>query len=329
VEAVSVLLSKKLVSFAGQTSNGSRGEQKNKERIRMDLHVTEFINKLLFRRAGLKHLELIGNKLARMSNTVNDEIRKRTAGSVAIPVIHNFDRTEKLSICILEEKTPWADQVCERSDTPGMILEEECKYYSYIGQFYSGKGEVVELGPWLGNSTLHILKGLESNPNWANRKLHVYDDFVWRSSWMDKWILNETMLPFKPNNHENFYPLFVHFTTQMRDHILAYKRKIDDYDGNEKISKLEWDKGPIEILYVDCGRTFSVNEAWFNIFSHAFIPGVTLLIMQDWRTHREVPLKWYNQIKQFTDSKGTQLTLIHELGDGGIATFLYRGSGEG
>jgi hypothetical protein len=41
--------------------------------------------------------------------------------------------------------------------------------------------------------------------------------------------------------------------------------------------------------------------------------------------HKEIPVKWYNQTKQFTDSKGASLELVHELCHGGIATFLYRG----
>ena len=51
-------------------------------------------------------------------------------------------------------------------------------------------------------------------------------------------------------------------------------------------------------------------------------------MLEDWKTHREVPVCWYNQIKQFTDSKGQQLRLLHELRDGGAATFLYQGSGQ-
>lgn len=286
----------------------------------MGLPVTELMKKLLFCSIRLKYLELISNKLARISNTVNDEIRKRTAGYVAIPDIHNFDRTEKLKICVLEEKTPWADRVCETSGIPGMITKEECQYYSYIGQFYSGKGEVVELGPWLGNSTLHILKGLEDNPNWTGRKLHVYDDFVWRD-WMNKWVTPEERLEV----HQDFSALFDKYASKISSSIIKKKNKIVKYDGNDDVPDIIWSGRPVEIIYVDCGRTFEVNDAWFKIFSGSFIPDTTLVIMQDWRLHREIPYKWYNQTKQFTDSKGAGLQLIHELCNGGIATFLYRG----
>jgi hypothetical protein len=47
--------------------------------------------------------------------------------------------------------------------------------------------------------------------------------------------------------------------------------------------------------------------------------------MQDWRLWREIPEKWFNQTKQFTDSKSHLMEEIHEVSDGGIATFLYKG----
>jgi hypothetical protein len=46
-----------------------------------------------------------------------------------------------------------------------------------------------------------------------------------------------------------------------------------------------------------------MNEAWYNHFKSSFIPGRTLIVMQDWRTHREVPRKSFNQTLMFSESK--------------------------
>lgn len=78
-------------------------------------------------------------------------------------------------------------------------------------------------------------------------------------------------------------------------------------------------------MYVDCGRTIEANKAWYRHFSPHFIPDGTLLVLQDWGTHREVPVRCYNQITQFVDSKGTALQLVHEVRGGTVATFLFRG----
>ena len=95
-------------------------------------------------------------------------------------------------------------------------------------------------------------------------------------------------------------------------------------NGNAAVPPLEWNSGSIEMIYVDCGRTIEANEAWWNKLSEHFIAGVTMIIMQDWRTHRDLPKKWYNQMHLFTASKGDRLQLLHEVEDGGVATFLYR-----
>ena len=42
---------------------------------------------------------------------------------------------------------------------------------------------------------------------------------------------------------------------------------ISPYDGNENLLKLAWNGRPIEMVYVDCGRTREVNKAWHSIMS--------------------------------------------------------------
>jgi hypothetical protein len=77
-------------------------------------------------------------------------------------------------------------------------------------------------------------------------------------------------------------------------------------------------------MYIDCERTLQANEGWFEIFSPSFMPDVTLLIIQDWGLHRERPRQSYNQTLWFTEAH-PELELVHELREGNIATFLYRG----
>lgn len=138
---------------------------------------------------------------------------------------------------------------------------------------------------------------------------------------MDKWLSGSL----RPNNYDDFMHEFIKNTSTLSDHMLVEKCKISNYDGSKDVPLLKWSGAPIEIIYVDCGRTFEINEAWYKLFSGFFIPNITLIIMQDYRTHLEVPVKWYNQTKHFTDSKGKKLQLLHELKNGCIATFIYRG----
>jgi hypothetical protein len=233
---------------------------------------------------------------------------------------------EVLRKSVLERNAPWERCLPVKDDSiPGMLTESEKKYYRYISKFYSAGGCIVELGPWLGLSTYHIISGLRENPRFQG-KIYVYDDFVWRSSWMDKWLEGTNLV--KPQNHASFKDLFVQqmFTAGISDLLIVKEQKISPYDGNDHLPTIEWDlEEPIELIIVDCGRTLLVNEGWWATFSPSFIKDKTLIVMQDWQLHKQVPELFYNQIKTFTDSKNGEIELVHEVPNAGIATFLYKG----
>ena len=268
-------------------------------------------------------LEGISNGLARIRHAVNGRIRQVASEKAPLPAIESCDAGERLAPAVLLSKTPWRDIAAVRNGIPGMITDEERRYYAYLPRFYSGRGEVVEIGPWLGCSTSYIVSGLRRNSRFAGRKLCVFDDFVWRSRWMDQFVGPEERL----ENHRDFQPLFEKHTSALSESLVVQKRRILPYDGNEDVPQLVWDGGPIEMMFVDCGRLYQTNQAWYRIFSPYFIPDVTLIAMQDWRLQFEVPAYWENQTKNFTDSKGAALQLVHELKNGTTATFLYRGGG--
>lgn len=224
---------------------------------------------------------------------------------------------------LMEDQPPWKQKTGPFVDAismPGMISDEEAQYYEYVGSLYQGQGEAIELGPWLGKSTRHIIRGLDRNPRFVGRQLNVFDDFVWRSSWMDRHIAADEQLP----NHSDFRPLFEKYVRSIRQRLDVTQGKIVDDDGNQNLPQIGWRAAPIEIMYIDCGRTSQVNEAWYRIFSPSLIPDTSLLIMQDWRTHRERPRLAYNETHWFTAAH-PELEIVHEVKDGGIATFLYRG----
>jgi hypothetical protein len=71
---------------------------------------------------------------------------------------------------------------------PGMITDEEAQYYEWIGTLHERLGAAIELGPWLGKSTKHMIRGLKNNPQFSNQKLYIFDDFIWRTSWMNQYV---------------------------------------------------------------------------------------------------------------------------------------------
>lgn len=268
-------------------------------------------------------IDKFSDELLRLRLITQEVLRQRQArkDSRVIPALLSCTG-QPLVRSVMEVNAPWENVYIARCNIPGMLTDSERRYYGYITGFYSGLGDVVELGPWLGLSTHYIISSLLKNPHFATRKLHVIDDFTWRASWMNKWLVG-TSIP-ALDNHASFQHLFESQLSDLLDNLIVTRQKICDYDGNEALPLLEWKGGPIELLIVDCGRTLAVNEAWWQVFASSFIPNRTLIVMQDWQNHKRVPEIFWENTKIFTDSKEQQLELVHEVKNAGIATFLYR-----
>ncbi len=289
--------------------------------------LSKFVQGLLANR-GVERLTMLGDSLTKRINVIEGIKRHLIAQEPdpQFPLIYSYDKAEKLKKYIVQDQAPWNNHQVQLSGIPGMITGEEKRYYAYLGRFYAGQGKVVELGPWLGCSTFYILQGLLLNPNFSSQKLYVFDDFIWRSAWMDPaYSRAATSGHDKPEDRQSFRHLFDAYTQDFADLMIVEQQRIATFFENQHLPQLSWNNGPIEICYIDCGRTFEANEAWYKVLLPYFIREKTLLVMQDWQSHKEVPRKWYNQVKDFTDSKGGALELVNELYQGSIATFLYRG----
>lgn len=270
-------------------------------------------------------LEGLADELLRMRIISHELVRQRQARKQPDPsqTIRSFDDLV-LQKSVLEKQPVWQLLDIPTCHIPGMLTDAEKQYYLYISKFYSGNGEVVELGPWLGQSSFYLLRGLRENPGFAQRKLQVFDDFVWRSAWMNRWLSGTEIS--SPENHASFEQLFVTQMAEDMQFIEHARRKIADYDGNEALERIHWPgERKISLIVVDCGRMLSVNQAWWDVFSPSFIAGETLIVMQDWQHFKTVPELYWENTKIFTDALADQLELVHEVAHAGIGTFLYLG----
>jgi hypothetical protein len=145
-------------------------------------------------------LENLFASLDGLQTLVEDRIRQIKLSGRTVPDPPTRGCRTPCRTWVMEDRAPWMDLRVESIAMPGMISEEEAQYYEYIGTIYEGRGEVIELGPWLGKSTRHIIRGLEKNPKFSTKQLHVFDDFVWRTSWMNLHTPEHERLP----NHATF-----------------------------------------------------------------------------------------------------------------------------
>jgi len=272
-------------------------------------------------------LTSLADEALRFRHRLNDVVRRRHArahSEITPPMIACGKDGARLQREVREGASSWSGLDIPPCPVPSMLTKDEMRYYHYITRFYTGQGEVVEIGPWIGSSTYNIVGGLLNNPAFtADKRLYVFDDFVWRTSWMDKWLVG-TGIPVL-ENHTSFLPLFHKMTEKFAAHIQAQAMKLMDAGDNSRVPWFKWDKGPVELCFIDCGRALKMNETWYEALQPYFIPDRTIIVMQDWQNFKNVPEQFWENTKIFTDSKAEHLDLIHELRDSGTATFIYRG----
>jgi hypothetical protein len=218
---------------------------------------------------------------------------------------------------ILCETAPW-ESVSVELDIPHMLTMEDARYISWIARKLPAGASVLELGPWLGMSTNLFVRNFLHPTDFT-----VVDDFIWRNDWMAASYQNSAL-----SDGDSFLPLFQRLNANILEKINVQESVIEKLNDNSHLPLFMPQNGRYLLCFIDCGRTYSLNESWWNRLKQNLIPGSSLLILQDFNTHKEVPKRWYNQIKDFVDSKEDELDQLHELKFGGIASFVYIGKTE-
>jgi hypothetical protein len=153
---------------------------------------------------------------------------------------------------------------------PGMIADTDCEYlYWLTSRGYIGIGAVVELGPWLGRSTMHLAAGLRDAGH--DNDLHCFDRFVWDEAQAAKATAKKHDLPLKPG--DDFRPYFEQNIRPIYPKVRVYKQDLND---------AVWDGAPIEILFLDAPKRLPEISATLATFGPALIPGLSVIAMQDY-----------------------------------------------
>lgn len=179
----------------------------------------------------------------------------------------------------------------ETPEIPGMVTDAECRYLYWLASTqYRGKGAVVELGSWLGRSTVHLAAGLKSAP------LYCFDRFQWRASHSRKSDLElEVEQDCQPIFEENLKGY----------NVIATKTEVAD---------IVWDGSPVEILFLDAPKETDNLIKTFEQFGGCLAPG-SIIAFQDYLNLVAYPvaLAAY-QLRR-------KLELIHIVQPGSTVTF--------
>ncbi|TQV76096.1 class I SAM-dependent methyltransferase [Denitrobaculum tricleocarpae] len=148
---------------------------------------------------------------------------------------------------------------------PGMTSEPECRYLFWKSSSQlRGTGDVVEVGSWLGRSSIHIAAGLAASGKQTH--LYCFDGFTW--AWGDSNVVD---LPLKKG--DSFEEYFLKNVSAFADRITSQRTKIKD---------IEWTGKPIEFLFLDAPKKQPDLTHCLEVFGSSLVPGSATIAMQDY-----------------------------------------------
>ena len=156
-------------------------------------------------------------------------------------------------------------------DIEALLFPEERKIMAWMAQhIYTGDGEIVDAGAFLGGSAACFGLGLSRNTKVQRKdgRIHSYDLFRkgnWLPSSVPSWDPKE--------DGETTLDVF-------HNQIAQYEHMISVHPGD--IRKRNWNGGRIELLMLDCSKTQELNDHCMRIFMPSMIPDRSYLIHQDY-----------------------------------------------
>jgi hypothetical protein len=147
-----------------------------------------------------------------------------------------------------------------------LMLNEIALLYMLARDYYSGDGEIVDLGPLLGVGTNALARGLADSSRRMNkdRRIHSFDLFLAKG-------MGEVVAE-SPRSGS----VFDRFLRNNADYI----RHISVSPGN--LLDMSWDSSPVEILFVDIAKSWELNAAVVQRFFKRLIPGKSVVVQQDY-----------------------------------------------
>lgn len=147
----------------------------------------------------------------------------------------------------------------------GMISQSERRFlYWLASKKHSGVGELIEIGTWLGCSTIHLAAGLRDGS--TQDKVNAFDDYVWRPGMGEKSGLEIA-------EGDSFFPNFINNIAALRAQIEPRVASAND---------LEWKGGKIETLVIDAPKSWRTIRRVFKQLAPQFIRGKTRIALQDY-----------------------------------------------
>lgn len=153
-----------------------------------------------------------------------------------------------------------------------MMAQEEQDYlYHFAKHHYVGAGAIVDLGCWLGASTIAFAKGLQENDRveLRNHKIHAFDLFRWDVS-MNLFVQDASL---KFAQGESFLNAYLQQIEPWQDQVQVYEGDLREFP---------WTAGAIEFLFIDAMKSWDLANGIIQKYFGSLIPGRSIVYHQDY-----------------------------------------------
>lgn len=189
---------------------------------------------------------------------------------------------------------------------PSMLTESEKKMLSFLTEFvYSGNGKILDIGCFLGGSTVFLANGLSKNKNLTTSAVIDSFDLFKLSNYELNFFFPRMKLKPPPNlDTENMF----------HKHTAPFKSLVTTHKGN--ILDFNYDKSKIEVLFIDVMKSSEIyNKVIKEFFTH-LIPLQSVVILQDYYYslsgiwHYVLTYKLKDKLKKITDTRVNSNVLL-------------------
>jgi hypothetical protein len=160
----------------------------------------------------------------------------------------------------------------------GMTSRQEQQWLrTYAARSYRGTGAMVDLGCFLGATTIALAEGLALNRKAKRKQIHAYDLFTWNEGY-EAWARGREVEGLFTAG-ASFLPEFLKRTAKWRDYIVIH-------EGDLRHAR--WEHGPIEFLFIDVMKSADLATAIASNFFPHLLPGNSYVAHQDF-SHCSTP----------------------------------------
>jgi len=144
--------------------------------------------------------------------------------------------------------------------------------FTLARDWYQGLGAIIDLGPFLGSSTLALAEGLTANAREFERfrRIFSFDRFWYEPNVGFDAFINKAHL-----STESFFSHYLHNIWHYIDMVYCSPGDLMNFTWNQNQDR-------VELLFIDAAQSWDLNDHIVKQFFGALIPGTSIVVQQDY-----------------------------------------------